>query len=69
MLPPYNFFEIKNLVRSFNMEESIILTDLVQEEIDRNPSYESRAIFRMIMLHKKAITQNEIHIGYLLAYN
>lgn len=69
MLPTYNFSEIKNLVRSFNMEESKIFTELVQEEIDCYPSYESKAIFRMILLHKKAITHNEIHFEYLLAYN
>ena len=69
MLPTYNFSEIKSLVKKINLHETNILTELVQEEIDRYPTYESRAIFRMILLHKKAIAQNEIHFEYLLAYN
>lgn len=69
MLPTYNFSEIKSLVKKINLHETHILTELVQEEIDRYPTYESRAIFRMILLHKKAIAQNEIHFEYLLAYN
>lgn len=69
MLPTYNFAEIKNLLRNINLQESDILTELVQEEIDRYPKYESKAIFKMILLHKKAIAQNEIHFEYLLAYN
>ncbi len=69
MLPTYIFAEIKNLLRYINLHESDILTELVQEEIDRYPVYESKAIFKMILLQKKAITQNEVHVEYLLAYN
>lgn len=69
MLPTYNFTEIKNLLRNINLHESDILTELVQEEIDRYQAYESKAIFKMILLQKQAITQNEIHFEYLLAYN
>lgn len=69
MLPTYNFAEIKNLLRNINLLESDILTELVQEEIDRYPAYESKAIFKMILLQKKGISQNEVHVEYLLAYN
>ena len=58
MLPTYNFSEVKSLIRSFNLDETVILTDLVEEEIDRYPWYESKAIFKMILLHRKGISQN-----------
>ncbi|MCY7421131.1 MAG: hypothetical protein LH478_05230 [Chitinophagaceae bacterium] len=69
MLPTYNFSEVKNLVRSFNLDETVILTELIEEEIDRYAWYESKAIFKIILLHRKAISQNEVHFEYLLAYN
>lgn len=69
MLPTYNFSEVKRLIKSFNFDETVILTELVEEEIDCYPWYESKAIFKMILLHRNAISQNEVHLEYLLAYN
>ena len=69
MLPTYNYSEIRNLIRSFNLDELVILNELVMEEIDCYPLYESKAIFIMILLQRKAIIQNEVHLEYLLAYN
>lgn len=69
MLPTYSFSEIKGIIRSFDVEDIAILTDLIQEEILCYSSYESRAIFKMIMLRKKALIINEVQLGYLLAYN
>ena len=34
MLPTYNCSEVKSLIRSFNLDETVILTELVEEEID-----------------------------------
>ena len=69
MLPTYNYSEIRNLIRSFNLDELVILNELVMEELDCYPLYESKAIFKMILLQRKAIIQNEVHLEYLLAYN
>ena len=69
MLPTYSFSEIKNIIRSFDLAEIELLNELIQEEIDCYPAYESRAILRLILLQKKAISRNEIQLEYLLAYN
>jgi hypothetical protein len=69
MLPTYSFSEIKNIIRSFDLTEIELLNDLVHEEIDCYVTYESRAIFRLILVQKKAISRNEVQLEYLLAYN
>ena len=69
MLPTYTFSDIKNIIRAFEVAELALLNDLIQEEIECYPSYESRAILRMIMLRKKALSRNEVQLEYLLGYN
>jgi len=69
MLPTYTFSDIKNIIRSFEIAELTLLNDLIQEEIDCYPAYESRAILRMVMLRKKAPGRNEVQLEYLLGYN
>lgn len=69
MLPTYSFSDIKNIIRSFDLTEIELLNNLVQEEIVCYPAYESRAILRLILVQKKAISRNEVQLEYLLAYN
>ena len=69
MIPTYSVYEIKNLVRSFDIAETNILDELVSEEASGYAPYELRAIARMIALRKKAISHNEVKLEFLLAYN
>lgn len=69
MLPTYTFSEVKNFIRSLDIADVAILNGLIEEEIECYARYESKAIFKLIMLHKKAIAQNEVRFEFLLAYN